>query len=179
MEEQTLIRDVLDGNATAERALYDEHVDRVYALAYRMTRDPNEAREYTQDAFVKAFDSLSGFRGDSAFSTWLHSVTVSVILNGLRKRKRIRSREIGMEDLEPVAGGRAPVNPGLKHHLIRAVDGLTDILRVVFVLHDVEGYKHREIATMLDIPEGTSRARLNRAREALRAELSDFVLGEA
>ena len=175
MDDQTLITRVLSGDAAAERALYDAHVDRVFRLAYRMTGDPDLAREATQDTFVKAFNSLGTFRAEARFSTWIHAVAVSVIVNGFRKRKRIRSRELGMDDLE-AAGGTAPRStPGLRLRLARAVEGLTDILRVVFVMHDVEGYKHREIAEILDIPEGTSRARLARAREELRTQLRDLV----
>jgi RNA polymerase sigma-70 factor (ECF subfamily) len=159
---------VLDGDPTAERALYDAHVDRVFRLAYRMTGDAVLAQDFTQDAFIKAFDKLGSFRGEAALSTWLHSVAVSVVINGLRRRTRIRSRELEIEDPEPLAEPRAPRDAGLMVRLGRAVDQLSEILRVVFVMHDLEGYKHREIADILGIPEGTSRARLARAREELR-----------
>jgi len=168
VDEGLLIQRVLDGDPAAERGLYDAHVDRVFRLAYRMTGDATLAEEYTQDTFVKVFDRLGSFRGDASLSTWLHTVAVSVVINGLRKRKRIRSREVEIEDPEPLAGGRAPRDAGLMMMVGRAVDQLSEILRVVFVMHDLEGYKHREIADILGIPEGTSRARLARAREELR-----------
>ena len=87
MDESQLLAKVRAGNPAAERALYDAHVDRVYRLAYRMTGDEALAQDFTQEAFIRAFSKLHTFRGDSALSTWMHTVTTSVVLNGLRKVK--------------------------------------------------------------------------------------------
>jgi RNA polymerase sigma-70 factor (ECF subfamily) len=175
LEEQQLIQRVQAGDPVAERFFYDSQVERVYRLAYRMTGDETMAEEFTQDTFIRAFDRISTFEGRSALSTWLHSVAVSVILNGLRKVKKYRSREEGKDDLESVAGGSNPPDHDLKRKLSGAIDTLTDQLRLIFVMHDVEGYKHREIAETLDIPVGTSKARLARAHEQLRQVLGTAV----
>lgn len=163
----------LDGDDAAARTLYDEHVDRVFRLAYRMAGDEDLAREFTQETFIRAFDRLHQYRGDAALSTWLHSITVSVTLNGLRKVKRVRTREVELDAATP---GRARrVEPDLKERLRHAIDDLPDIYRTVFVMHDVEGYTHDEIGAALDVATGTSKARLFRARRMLREELADFA----
>lgn len=173
MSETALIERAIDGDEAAAREIYDTHVDRVFRLCYRMAGDEQLAREFTQDSFVRAFDRLRQFRGDAALSTWLHSITVSVTLNGLRRVKRIRSRE---RELEVVPSRRRPrVEPDLKERLHQAIDGLPDIYRVVFVMHDVEGYTHDEIGDALDVAAGTSKARLFRARRMLREELAAFA----
>ncbi|HET9985300.1 MAG TPA: sigma-70 family RNA polymerase sigma factor [Longimicrobiales bacterium] len=170
-----MIARAVTGDDLAQRALYDAHVDRVYRLAYRMTGSEDMAQDFTQDAFIRAFGRLKEFRGDSAFSTWLHTVAVSVILNGLRKVKRLRERETDLDDAVEVGVVRCEAEPDLKERLKRAVDGLAEHYRLVFVMHDVEGFTHEEIGRTLEIPEGTSKARLFRARAALREKLADFA----
>ena len=171
MEERELIKAVLGGDIAAERELYDRHVDRVYRLAHRISGDASLAEDFTQEAFVRAFDHLPGFRGQAAFSTWLHSIAVSVVLNGLRKVKRYRHWETGLDERNDAAWGTEDPDAMLKLRLHRAIDELPVDLRVVFVMHDVEGYKHREIGEVLEIAEGSSKARLSRAREKLRQAL--------
>ncbi|MBX6362307.1 MAG: sigma-70 family RNA polymerase sigma factor [Gemmatimonadetes bacterium] len=170
-----MIARAVGGDDQAQRALYDAHVDRVYRLAYRMSGDEDLAQDFTQDTFIRAFARLKEFRGDSAFSTWLHTVAVSVILNGLRKVKRLRERETDLDDAAGVGVVPGAAEPDLKDRLRRAVDGLAEHHRLVFVMHDVEGFTHEEIGQVLDIPEGTSKARLFRARAALREKLADFA----
>ena len=175
MDERQLIARVLAGDAEAERTLYDLHVDRVYRLAFRLAGDDDLARDFTQDAFIRAFDKLGEFRGDSSLATWLHSITVSVSLNGLRKVKRLRTREVEMdEELAGHARGWG-AEPDLKIRLRRAIDALPEGYRTVFVMHDVEGYTHEEIARALGVQPGTSKAQLFRARAKLRAALADFA----
>jgi len=175
LDDRQLIEQILAGSPQAERTFYDAHVDRVFRLAYRMTGDETLAQEYTQESFVRAFSSLSGFRGDARLSTWMHRITVSVVLNGLRKVKRQRSREVGaLDEHHDIQGHTAP--PGLKRLLEAAVQKLTDEARAVLVLHDVEGYPHKEIGEILGIPVGTSKARLSRAREFLRNELQHYSM---
>jgi RNA polymerase sigma-70 factor (ECF subfamily) len=177
LTETQLIERTLDGDELAARALYDDNVDRVFRLCYRMAGDEELAKELTQEAFIRAFERLSQFRGDAALSTWLHSIAVSVALNGLRKRKRIRSRELDMEELPaaPVPARRRRADPDLKERLHQAIDGLPDIYRSVFVMHDVEGYTHDEIGVALGVATGTSKARLFRARRLLREDLAEFA----
>ncbi|MEQ9397952.1 MAG: sigma-70 family RNA polymerase sigma factor [Longimicrobiales bacterium] len=161
------------GDERAFRELYDAHVDRVYRLAYRMAGEDDLARDFTQEAFLRAFQKLDQFRGDAAFSTWLHSIAVSVSLNGLRKVDRHRKRERSLEDAAPISARGRTVDPGVRDRLKDAVDGLSDIYRTVFLMHDLEGYSHGEIAEALGVAEGTSKARLFRARAKLRDALGE------
>jgi len=175
VDERELIARVRAGDGVAERALYDAHVDRVYRLAYRLAGDDELAREFTQETFIRAFERLSSFRGDAALSTWLHSVTVSVVLNGLRKLRRFRRREVDLDVAGTVAAGGREAEPDLKRRLAQAIDELPRGYRTVFVMHDVEGYTHEEIGEALGVETGTSKAQLSRARARLRERLADFA----
>ncbi len=177
MDDRTLIARVLAGDPTAERALYDAHVDRVFRLAYRLAGDRDRAQDYTQETFIRAFAKLGDFRGESALGTWICSIAVSVALNGLRKLKRLHSREVELEIVEPVlpAVARPGAEPDLKERLARAVDDLPEGYRTVFLMHDVEGYTHEEIGRALGVQSGTSKAQLFRARAKLRTALADFA----
>jgi RNA polymerase sigma-70 factor, ECF subfamily len=175
VEERELIGRVLAGDPSAERALYDAHVDRVFRLAYRMAGDIARAQDYTQETFIRAFSRLGDFRGEAALSTWLGSIAISVTLNGLRKVRRQNEREISLDDAAPAARGAREAEPDLKERLNQAIDNLPAGYRAVFVMHDVEGYTHEEIASSLGVHPGTSKAQLFRARARLRAALADFV----
>jgi RNA polymerase sigma-70 factor (ECF subfamily) len=175
VDERDLIARVRAGDGAAERALYDAHVDRVYRLAYRLAGDDALAQDFTQETFIRAFDRLATFRGEAAFSTWLHAITTSVVLNGLRKVKRFRQREADLELADGVTGARRQAEPDLKVRLRKAIDALPDRYRMVFVMHDVEGYTHEEIGVALGVETGTSKAQLSRARAKLREALADFA----
>ena len=175
MNDRELIGRVLAGDPGAERALYDAHVDRVFRLVYRMTDDLHRAQDYTQEAFIRGFRRLADFRGDSALSTWLCAIAVSVTLNGLRSLRRAREREVGLDEAPALGVQRLEADPDLKSRLASAVDGLPEGYRTVFVMHDVEGYTHEEIAASLGVQPGTSKGQLSRARARLRVALADFV----
>lgn len=176
MGDSELIQRVLAGDEVAERALYEAHVDRVYRLAYRLAgNDTDMAQDFTQETFVRAFSRLKEFQGRSAFSTWLHSITVSVSLNGLRKVKRNRDREVELDEVAPVGFTVREAEPDLKQRLSTAIAALPEHYRAVFVMYDMEGYSHEEIGSALNVPVGTSKARLSRAREKLREQLADFA----
>ncbi len=175
MDDRELIARAKLGDETAERALYDAHVDRIYRLAYRMSGNADLAQDFTQDAFLRAFSRLAEFRGESSFGTWLHAIAVSVILNGMRKVKRFRDRERDLDDARELGVETREAEPDVKDRLRQAIDRLPEHGRVVFLMHDLEGYTHEEIGAVLDIPAGTSKARLFRARAALREELADFA----
>jgi len=174
VDERELIARVRAGDALAERALYDAHVDRVFRLAYRLAGDDDLARDFTQETFIRAFERLDGFRGEAALSTWLYTIATTVTLNGLRKLKR-RGREIDLDHAADVAGGARRAEPDLKTRLYAAIDALSEKYRTVFVMHDVEGYTHEEIAATLNVKVGTSKAQLSRARAKLREALADFA----
>jgi RNA polymerase sigma-70 factor, ECF subfamily len=175
VEERELIGRVLAGDPVAERALYDRHVDRVFRLVYRMAGDSDRAQDFTQETFIRAFSRLAEFRGEAALSTWLGSIAISVTLNGLRKVRRRNQREVALDDVIPLGRLSGQAEPDLKSRLTQAIDDLPDGYRVVFVMHDVEGYTHEEIAAALGVHTGTSKAQLFRARARLREALADFA----
>lgn len=177
MEEAALIERVLAGEPAAQREMFDRHVDRLYRLAFRMTGDEDLASDCVQEIFVRAFDRLPGFRREAALGTWLHSIGVSVVLNALRKRKRTSGREVSLDAVMAQGRSGASSAPLLRERLKKAIDALPEDQRLVFVMYEVEGYSHAEIASALDIPQGTSKARLHYARRKLRALLSDVVEG--
>lgn len=173
--EQHLIARVRRGEPAAQREMYDAHVDRVYRVAYRIAGDEELARDFTQLTFIRAFEQIGGFRAESSLSTWLHSIGVSVALNGVKKVKRLHTREASLEEAELVGSIARSAEPDLKERLRSAIDGLNEKFRIVFLLHDVEGFTHEEIGELLKIPSGTSKTRLFQARGKLREELADFA----
>jgi RNA polymerase sigma-70 factor (ECF subfamily) len=174
-DQRALIERARRGNASAIRALYDTHVDRIYRLTYRLTGVEHLAREVTQDTFVRAFASIGGFRGDSAFGTWLHTIAVSLSLNEIKRRKRERARNAPLEDAIAVAESAPRSDPLLREKLMAAVNDLPEGCRTVFMMHDAEGYTHQEIGAALGVTEGTSKAQLARARDKLRIALAELA----
>ncbi len=173
-----LIARVQAGDPGGEREFYDRHIDRVYRLIYRMSGCTDLAQEWTQDTFIRAFDRIGQFRGDSALSSWLHSIAVSVTLNGLRTHKRREAFSAPLD--EALGAGRWPNDsePDLKVRMRDAIDALPTGTRTVFVMHDVEGYTHEEIGERLGVAIGTSKSQLSRAREKLRVALAPFARRE-
>lgn len=170
-----LVTRVVSGDAAAERELYETYVDRIYRLSFRLAGDDELARDFTQATFIRAFEKLGSFRGDSSLSTWLHSIGMSVALNGLRKTKRLRKREAPIEEGMTVGSPRRESEPDLKERMAAAIESLAEKYRVVFLMHDVEGYTHEEISEVLKIPVGTSKSHLFQARGKLRVALADFA----
>ena len=173
--EPELIARVVGGDRLAARELYDAHVDRVFRLAFRLTGEAELARELTQETFIRAFAQLGRFRGESALSTWLHRVTISVVSNAMRKVKRFRARETDLDEAGLVTIESRSADPDLRDKLHRAIDELPEIYRTTFVMHDVEGYTHEEIANVLGVAEGTCKSRLSVARAQLREKLKPFA----
>ena len=168
------------GDDAAFAALYDAYATRVYALCLGLAGDRATAAELVQDVFVRVWEKLDSFRGECAFPTWLHRVAVNVALESERKGRRRSLRVQIAADLRLVNGTadeRAPdatataTDHGLVLDLERAIARLSPGARAVFVLHDVEGFQHAEIAERLGIAEGTSKAHLFRARRLLREML--------
>jgi RNA polymerase sigma-70 factor, ECF subfamily len=172
--QQPLVDRARRGDPAAQRALYEAHVERVYRLTYRLSGREETARELTQDTFVRAFAGLDGYRGDSAFGTWLHSIAVSVSLNELKRRKRQQTREAPLDEALLMARSGPMSDPVLRDRLAAAVDALPEGCRAVFMMHDAEGFTHEEIGTALGISAGTSKAQLSRARAKLRLALAGF-----
>lgn len=174
MTDRELINRVLAGDPAAERALYDAHVSRVWGMVYRFAGDADRAADWTQETFVKVFDRLRDFRGESALGTWIGSIAISVALGGLRRLAKHERRSVEL-DPELSSGPAEHGDPHLRDRLKNAIASLGEHYRAVFLLHDVEGYTHEEIAAMLDVETGTSKARLSRARARLREALAAYA----
>jgi RNA polymerase sigma-70 factor (ECF subfamily) len=169
--ERSLVERAQQGDLAAFEQLYRENERRVYALCYRLSGNPTLAEELTQDVFVRAWQKLGSFRGESAFSSWLHPLTVNVALSERRARQRRTSRIMTTDDLTPFEKSDMPPGPESGFDLEKALGTLPPGARSVFVLHDVEGYRHEEIASMIGIAIGTSKAQLHRARRLMREAL--------
>lgn len=160
------------GDGAAFEELYRETAGRVYALCLRLTGDPQQAGERTQDVYVRVWERLASFRGDSAFTTWLHTIAVNVCLGARRTQTRRAQHETPVDD-EYLFNLGAPqdTDPVQRVALERAIAELPEGARTVLLLHDVHGYKHEEIAQMTETKAGTSKAQLHRARQLLRKAL--------
>lgn len=174
--EAELIERAKQGDAQAFQALYEKHKRRVYSLCLRMTANTAEAEDLAQEAFLQLYRKIGTFRGESAFSTWLHRLSVNVVLMHLRKKslpvisleestqggeEDTPKKDFGAEDLA-LAGSIDRLQ------LQRAVDDLPPGYRTIFVLHDVEGYEHNEIASIVGCSIGNSKSQLHKARMKLR-----------
>ena len=167
------------GDADAYEQLYRENVGRIYAVCLRMARNRTVAEDLTQEAFIRAWQKLNSFRGDSQFSTWLHRLTVNVVLADRRSQGKRWALLMGTDELEPYEGAASRAAPlgsegrskGAHLDLEEAIAGLPDGARKVFVLYEIEGYRHEEIAQATGTAVGTSKAQLHRARKLLREAL--------
>src|SRR6201997_2195216 len=174
--EAELIEKAKHGNGEAFQALYDKHKRRVYSLCLRMTSNTAEAEDLTQEAFLQLYRKIATFRGESAFSTWLHRLSVNVVLMHLRKKSlpvvSLEETTQGVDDDSPRkdfgADDVALAGSIDRLQLQRAVDSLPPGYRTIFVLHDVEGYEHNEIAQIVGCSIGNSKSPLHKARMKLR-----------
>lgn len=162
-----LARRAQRGDVAAFERLYRTHAGHVRALCLRLCADGQRAEESAQDAWVRVWERLSTWRGDAAFGTWLHRLTINVVLESFRSERRRLARVTLAEDEEDVDAAAPARDPGDALDLERAIARLPRGARTVFVLHDVEGYQHSEIAAMTGLAEGTLRAQLCRARRLL------------
>lgn len=168
-EETAWIRKAQRGDTRAFESLYRMHVDRVYGLCLRMTGNRSEADDCAQEAFIQAWNQLDRFRGDSAFGTWLHRISVNAVLGRMRKSKREQDRIKAAHEVSPSPASIA--DTGELRDLSDAVDRLPEGARHVFVLSGIYGYSHEEASNMLGIAVGTSKAQLHRARRLLAQQL--------
>jgi RNA polymerase sigma-70 factor, ECF subfamily len=170
-EEIHVVRRAQARDMQAFERLYRVHVGRVHAVCLRMTANVTRAEEMTQKAFLTVWEKLPLFRGESAFSSWLHRIAVNTVLAELRAENRRLQRVFGTED--PAVFETAPRSSpiGIRLDLEQAIGELPPQARAVFVLHDVEGWQHDEIARELGVATGTSKAQLHRARKLLQEAL--------
>ena len=172
--DEDLVRRFLSGDRTAFAALVERHERRVYNLALRMTGREEDARDATQDALLTVLKKLSSFRGEAAFTTWLHRVTVNACYDVLRKRQRAPLLDRGDDDRPPLEPPPAPDHADASDLSIDVQQALTQVpedFRVVMILHDVQDLPHEEVAAILSIPIGTVKSRLHRGRIALARAL--------
>ncbi len=168
-DERALIGQAQRSDTRAFEALYRLHIDKVYGICLRMTGHVSEAEDCAQEAFIQAWNQLKKFRGDSAFSTWIHRIAVNSVLGRMRKSKREQDRimAVGEMDRPKLETG----DSGEMRDLSEAVDRLPEGARNVFVLHAIYGYSHEEAGEMLGIATGTSKAQLHRAKLLLAQQL--------
>ncbi len=169
--ETDIVHEAQEGSAEAFERLYRKHGRRIYALCLRMVGNPQRAEELTQDVFVRAWNSISSFQHRSAFGTWLHRLGVNVVLSDIRSEKRRSSREINQGDLAELEREVTGAMPETKMDLEVAIGGLPPGAKQVLILHDVEGYRYREIAELTGVAEGTVKSQLSRARRLVREAL--------
>ncbi len=170
-DENDLVRKAQAGDASSFERLYELHVRRMYALCLRMVTDHRRAEELTQDIFVRAWETIASFKLQSAFGTWFHKLGTNVVLGHLRSEKRREDKVSPTDDLEAFEAGVRQAMPETKMDLERAIATLPDGAREMLILHDIEGYRYREIAKMTDVAEGTVKSQLNRARRLVREAL--------
>ena len=186
--EAEAIRRAQAGDSAAFEHLYQLHSRRVYALCLRMVSNPADAEDLAQEAFLQLFRKIGTFRGESAFSTWLHRMTVNVVL--MRLRKKSLPTDSLEETLEPDAESSGPKRdvgaPDLRLsgavdrvNLERSIEKLPPGYRTVFVLHDVQGYEHNEIADIMGCSVGNSKSQLHKARTRLRELLQEEIREQA
>jgi RNA polymerase sigma-70 factor (ECF subfamily) len=169
MSEQDLIQAARRGDAEAIRELYDRHSAQVYAVARRLTGDEALAEDCAQDAWMRALRGLPSYRGDAAFSTWLHRIAINSALGARRQVWQREAREAPLPDTLPSPYPHEA--PLLRIRLERALRALPERMRQVLILHDVEGFTHQEIGELLGVDAGTSKSQLFRARGKMRAQL--------
>jgi RNA polymerase sigma-70 factor (ECF subfamily) len=160
------------GDTSAFEAIYRENSPRIFALCLRLSGGTREeASELMQTVFINAWRNLSSFRGDSAFSSWLHRLTVNAMLESARAEKRRTARVLPMEDPETLSAEGMRQSPDLQVDLERAIAALPEGARMAFVLHEIEGFQHDEIAEQLGVTTGTVKSQLHRARKLLMKAL--------
>jgi RNA polymerase sigma-70 factor (ECF subfamily) len=160
------------GEVAEFEALYRRHVGRVYAICKRISGDPARAEDLAQEVFLKAWKHRDSARPGDEYTGWICRVAINVAISDSRSRGRRSKRETLVADPATWDPADRPVSPGLGLDLEKAIDTLPPGARNVFVLHDVEGYRHREIGTLLGLSTGTTKAQLHRARRILREALS-------
>jgi RNA polymerase sigma-70 factor (ECF subfamily) len=176
--EQEFITKTKQGDRQAFNQLYQAYVKRIYALCWRMLADKDTAEDVTQEVFVQVWQKIELFRGDSKFSTWLHSVATNTVLSHLRKQKNWLQRVFSIESehgnvAEPQGDEQASEALSKLNELDRQIMRLPERARIVFVLFAIEGYRHEEISTLTGMAVGSSKSQYSRAKELLREWLSD------
>lgn len=173
-EEKILIKRSLTGDPRAQRRLYRRYVKAMYNTVIRMVPNQMDAEDILQDSFVKVFQNLKNFKGDSTLGAWIKRITINTTLNFIQRNQKISFVELNQkQEIAPIEPSKTdPVNVKLVHHAIKR---LPEGARVIFTLHMLEGYQHQEIAQILNISESTSKSQFQRARKLLKAQLKEKI----
>lgn len=186
-EDAQVVRRVLAGETSAYEELVQRHQQRIYATVYHMTANHEDATDLTQETFIKAFQALASFKGDSSFYTWVYRIAVNKTLNHLKQRKQrtymsLNDLDVQVEndpDLVALVHDKTPRRDAnlneIQERLNEAMMKLSETHRMVVTLHDIQGMPHEEIARIMDCNVGTVRSRLFYARQQLQVWLADFL----
>ena len=170
IEDSALVKRSVAGDYQAFKLLYERHVSRVYAICLRYCNNEEEASDISQEVFIQVWEKLSKYRGESSFSTWLYRVATNISISHIRKRSPWWARSIELSEAVNEEQTRANVSY-FEHDLDKKIADLPQQARLIFILFAVEGYRHREIARILNITIGTSKAQYHRARQLLKEKL--------
>lgn len=172
-QDSELVNRAQRGDQQAFYELYQRHHKRVYSLCWRMLADKDSAEDVCQEVFVQLWQKIGNFRGDSKFATWLHSVATNIVLGHLRKQKNWLQRVFSVEERR-VEESHSPMSDHAELSILdQKIQALPERARVVFVLFAIEGYRHEEIASMMKMAVGSSKAQFHRAKTLLKAALSE------
>ncbi len=175
-----LIQRCQNGDRKAQYELYQSYKDWVYNITYRMTNNKQETEDISQMVFLQVFRKIDSFRGDSAFSSWIYRITVNICINQLRKEKQRKGKTTSEPSNSQNSYAKEYSDKGdkfnIKPYLEKAIRALPEGYRMTFILHDMEGYNHKEIGIMMNIAEGTSKSQLHKARKELKSFLEPYLL---
>ncbi len=174
-DEKLIVAGAIRNERRAHDAIYDKHSPGVYRLAFRMCNDADMASDLTQETFIRAFNALRGFRHESTLATWIHRIAVTVILSALRASRRRDARRAPIELAGSIGLSDHHTDVPLRESLFAAIDALPNGYRTVFIMYEIEGYTHPEIAGALGVSVSTSQGQLFRARAKLRESLGQFA----
>lgn len=175
MSEYRLIKACKQGKLWARKEVYEQYAPLMMALCRRYTGNEADAQDVLQEGFLKIFTQIEQFAATGEFGGWIRKVFVNTSLDFLRTRKRIAQKEVLMDEHEFFVEKTSPSNLPSADELMECIDELPDMSRVVFNLYAVEGYRHKEIAEMLNMPEGTSRSHFHRARQLLQEKVNELM----
>lgn len=172
--DQRLIQRCLSGDRSAYRELYDRHKEVMYNVALRIFRNAPDAEDALQESFIRIFKALPGFNCECQLSTWVYKILLNTCFSGLKQKKSSAKRSVALDNLEPAQLIASSENPDVSIVLEQELGALPVGYRTIFVLHEVEGFGHEEIAQMLEITIGTSKSQLFKAKKMLRKKLEPF-----
>jgi len=174
--ESELVKRCKEGEQKSFKELFDMYKDKVFSTAVRMLGNSQDAEDTTQDIFIKIFKNINNYRGDSSLSTWIYKVTINTCLDNLKKRKK-HEKDKSSDEIDDISSlPYGEIQPGTIHIIIeKEIQKLPEGYRTVFILHEIDGFKHEEIAKIMNITQGTSKSQLFKAKSILRKKLLPYM----